>query len=206
MLSHEQLVERVLARIDRARLSGIERRFPGHPFAKYFDVDRWVNVNIARAKLLGLHVASPDTGLGQRRVLDLGAGFGYFLLVCRELGHVVQGVDLPDPLYQAVTELLDVPVVAHRIEPGAPLPVAPPYDVVTAHMVCFNGHRSRSLWGARDWGAFLDQLVGATLHLELNRELDGTLFPRGVAELFGDRGAVITGHHVVFARVRPARR
>lgn len=197
---HDILEERVLARIDRGKLAELEREFAGHPFAKYFDVDRWVRVNVARARLIELHVGRP------RRILDLGAGFGYFLLVCRELGHHVQGVDLHDPLYAAVTELLGVPVARHRIEPSKPVPFPMPADIVTAHMVCFNGHGSRSLWGSRDWGMFLDAFVGTTLHLELNREPDGTLFPRGVAELFGDRGAVITQHHVVFAHVRPAAR
>jgi hypothetical protein len=195
------LAERSLAQIDRAKLGALEGRFRGHPFAKYFDAERWVRVNVARALLLELD-AGPS-----RRVVDLGTGFGYFLLVCRVLGHEVQGVDLADPVYGAVTELLGVPVVHHRIEPRWPLPslaLASP-DVVTAHMVCFNGHGTRSLWGVRDWSTFLNAFNGATLHLELNREPDGMLFPRGVAELFGDRGAVIARHHVVFGCVRPPR-
>jgi SAM-dependent methyltransferase len=196
----DMLAERVLARIDRAKLAELARKFAGHPFEKYFDVERWVRVNVARARLLELHQSQ------RRTVLDLGAGFGYFLLVCRELGHDVQGVDLHDPLYVAVTELLGVPVAHHRIEASKPLPFPSSADVVTAHMVCFNGHGSRSLWGVRDWTMFLERFVGTTLHLELNRERDGTLYPRGVAELFGDRGAVITQHHVVFAHVRAGAR
>ncbi len=208
MLKREQLVGRVLDRIDKVGLAALKRQFDGHSSAKYFDAGRWVTTNVARAELLGLFEGRP------RRVLDLGAGFGYFLLVCRELGHETIGVDLPDPLYQAVTKLLGVTVVGHSIEPGSILPgsilpstseIEPPFDVVTAHMVCFNGHCSKALWGVREWSSFLDPFIGATLHLELNRERDGTLFPRGVAELFGDRGAMITGHHVVFPRVRPPR-
>lgn len=202
MLTREELAKRVLARIDRTALAALEQGFRGNPFAKYFDVERWVATNVARAELLGLLDGR------RRRVLDLGAGFGYFLLVCRELGHDAIGVDLPDPLYQAVTKLLRVPVIEHRVAPASILPADDGdarFDVVTAHMVCFNGHNTPNLWGARDWACFLDTFVGATLHLELNRERDGTLYPPGVAELFGDRGAIITGHHVVFPRVRPPR-
>ncbi len=198
----EVLAERVLERIDRAGLAELARKYARHSFAKYFDAERWVRVNVARARLLELHDVSRP-----RRVLDLGAGFGYFLLVCRELGHDVQGVDIADPLYAEVTALLGVPVAEHRIEARHPLPsgLSPAPDVVTAHMVCFNGHGTRSLWGARDWSTFLNSFKGATLHLELNREPDGTMYPRGVAELFTERGAVITQHHVVFPRVRPPR-
>jgi len=196
VLTRGELVQRVLAGIDRAELAAIERRFARHGFAKYFDVERWVRINAARAQLLGL-----DDGR-RRYVLDLGAGFGYFLLVCRELGHDVQGVDLPNPIYQAVTKALGVPIVEQGIEPRSSLPVSPPYDVVTAHMVCFNGHGTAALWGTREWTPFLNRVIGATLHLELNREKDGTLFPPRVAELFGDRGAVINGRHVIFSRVR----
>jgi len=196
----EELVQRVLARIDRGALEHLERRFREHPFAKYFDAERWVRVNVSRVLLIELDVGP------SRTVVDLGTGFGYFLLVCRELGHEVQGVDLDEPVYRAVTELLGIPVAHHRIEPQRPVPsLASPLDVVTAHMVCFNGHGTPSLWRAREWSTFLNAFIGATLHLELNRETDGTLYPRGVAELFGDRGAMIARHHIFFGQVRPPR-
>lgn len=196
----KRLVEQALAPIDRVRFGAIAQQFAAHPFAKYLQLEQWMTINVERAIRVGLHRGR------SRHVLDLGCGCGYFLHVCRLFGHNVQGVDLADPFYQAVTSLLQVPVIEHRIEPGTPLPVPPPYDVVTAHMICFNGHRTRSLWGARDWERFLDPLVGATVQLQLNRELDGTMYPRGVAELFGERGGVITAEHVVFERVRPAPR
>lgn len=198
-MTADEIVERARAAVDLEQLAELARQWPRHGFAKYFDDTRWLRVNAQRALLLRLHDGPP------RRVVDLGAGFGYFLLVARVLGHDVVGIDLPSPLYQAVTALMGVPVVTHRIEPRAPLPAelaSERFDVVTAHMVCFNGHGTRALWGRRDWTTFLNPFIGATLHLELNRERDGALFPRGVAELFGERGAIITGRHVVFPRVR----
>lgn len=196
MTTHE-IAERALAAVDRDRFAALQAKYVGNSFAKYLDLEYWILVNVRRAQLLGL-----DNGV-QRRVVDLGCGCGYFLHVCRLLGHDVQGVDWPKPIYKDVAQLLGVPVLEHRIDPSSLPPIPPPYDVVTAHMVCFNGHNTRSLWGARDWAVFLDRFVGATLHLELNRESDGTVFPRGVAELFGERGGVIVGRNVVFRRVGP---
>lgn len=199
----DDLLHRVRSAIDVEALAAIEQREGTRTGrAKYFDVGKWLRVNVQRALMIGLHEGPP------RRVVDLGAGFGYFVVVARVLGHDAIGVDLPVPLYRDVTSALRVPIVEHRIEPRAPLPpslASQRWDVVTAHMVCFNGHTSDRLWGVREWTTFLNAFVGSTLHLELNREPDGTIFPRGVAELFGDRGGVITARHVLFPSVRGPR-
>src|SRR5262245_42679178 len=52
-------------------------------FIKYFDVARFVRVNVERARRLGL-----DKCRG-RRILDVGCGFGYFMRVCDYYGHSV---------------------------------------------------------------------------------------------------------------------
>lgn len=194
------LVDRVMARIDCAKLAAVAQRWDGNPFAKYFDPGVWVSINVERAMAIGLD-RSP-----RRRVIDMGCGFGYFLLVARELGHDAIGVDLPEPLYQEARRALGVQhlVTEASIDATQPLPVRPRSgDVVTAHMICFNGHGTRSLWGVANWTSFLDQCVGAQLHLQLNAERDGTMYPQGVAELFGRRGGIIAERHVVFRRVKP---
>lgn len=196
MLTRDALVSKVIRRIDHRQLAKIQQRYVGHGYGKYFDVEHWVRVNVMRASRMRLHMGPP------RRVLDLGAGFGYFLAVCRELEHDVLGIDDAEPIYQEASAAIGVPVLVAPIEAGKPLPVPPPYDVVTAHMICFNNHNTPGLWGVREWRHLLDQLIGATVDLELNIELDGTIFPSGVAELFRSYGATITGARVWFPRVR----
>lgn len=173
---------------------------------KYLALEYWIEVSIGRAHRLGL-----DTGQ-RRRVLDLGCGCGYFLYVCKLLGHDVLGLDCPEPraMYTEVRELLGVPWVAHEIRPFVPLPALGPFDVVTAHMVCFNGHRTwqhgdapsvepPNLWGPTEWSWLFEQVAAPVWHLELNDEQDGTLFPPGLREFFLDRGAKIDGHRVLIA-------
>ncbi len=138
-------------------------------------------------------------------MLDLGCGAGYFLSICKLLGHEVLGVDVPNfGMYSELTALLGVPVVQHRIEPLQPLPITGQWDVMTAHMVTFNGH-CVSPWGADEWRFLLDDVNARWVSLELNRETDGSLFTDELRELFVQRGAVLQDHTVVLDRERPAR-
>lgn len=188
----------MLAAIDRDAFAAIAERFRDDKFAKYLDLPLWLHKNVQRAQRLGLDRSVP------RRVLDLGCGCGYFLHVCRMLGHEVCGVDWYEPgsLFDEMRKLLDVPVAQYRIEAGLPIPGAGAAEVVTAHMITFNGHCEQP-WGRDEWAWFLDQFQpGAMIGLEMNREPDGIMYQRGVAELFGERGGVISERHVVFSKLR----
>lgn len=171
---------------------------------KYLDLEYWIGIGVERVFRLGL-----DTG-PRRRILDLGCGAGYFLYVCKLFGHDVLGLDVPEErsMYTEIRELLGIPWIAHEIKPMEPLPQMGRFDVVTAHMVCFNGHRTWQPgdampreplipWSAREWACLLDQVPGAVVHLELNAEQDGTLFPPGLREFFVARGATIVEHQVL---------
>lgn len=186
--------------IDREAFAALAARYQGSESAKYLDIEMWLEKNRARAKRLGIG------GRPSRRVLDLGSGCGYFLHVCREIGHDARGIDWFEAggIFDAVTSFLGVPVQQHRIVAGVPIPGAADAEVVTAHMICFNGHGG-DVWGRDEWAWFLDQFTpGAVVGLEMNRERDGIMYQRGVAELFGQRGGVIENQHVVFSRLRSA--
>lgn len=185
-------VERILATIDADRFADIASRYRDHGFAKYLDLPKWIERNLRRVQRLKL-----DKGI-RRRVLDVGCGCGYFLYICKLLGHEVMGIDLPgEAMYQEITGMLGVPVVEAKVEPFQPLPDLGTFDVVTAHMICFNGHRTDNVWGVDEWRYFLDGLGAATVCLDFNREPDGRTFTSGLERFFAQRGAHIAGYRVI---------
>jgi SAM-dependent methyltransferase len=195
------LLDRAHAAIDRDRFAAIAERYGTTPTGierreKYLGLDYWLEVNVRRAERLGLHIGPP------RRVLDLGCGCGYFLLVCRLAGHEVLGVDRAErrSLFTEMRDLLGVPWAPHAITVGEPLPALGRFDVVTAHMVTFNGHRAPNLWGPAEWSWLLGELDAPRVYLELNREPDGTVYPPGLRAYFESLGAVIDEHRVLIDR------
>ncbi len=176
---------------------------PGDAWPKYLDIERWMATNLQRVRDLGL-----DLG-GHKRVLDLGCGTGYFLYICRYFGHEILGLDLDMPGFSDMLALLGIPRVVWRIEPFVPLPdLGQKFDVITAHMICFNGHKSDKLWGSAEWQFFLDDLKRhlkprGTVLFDLNRELDGTNYTPELKAYFEARGAEVFTQRV---RFRPQRR
>lgn len=175
---------------------------PGDAWPKYLDIDRWMATNLQRVRDLGL-----DLG-GHKRVLDIGCGTGYFLYICRYFGHEILGLDLDMPGFSDMLELLGVPRVVWRIEPFTPLPdLGKKFDVITAHMICFNGHKSEKLWGIAEWEFFLEDLKRhlkprGTVLFDLNREFDGTNYTPELKAYFESRGAEVFTQRV---RFRPQR-
>ena len=95
-------------------------------------------------------------------------------------------------------ELLGVKRKIWRIEAFQPLPdLGPKFDVIAAHMICFNGHKSDKLWKIPEWEFFLDDLAatiskpGGQVCLELNREYDDSLYTPELKDYFEARGAEI---------------
>jgi cyclopropane fatty-acyl-phospholipid synthase-like methyltransferase len=125
-----------------------------------------------RAIELGLDKANSAS------VLDLGCGAGYFLYCCKFLGHQVHGIDQPGyDFYTDMIDCLGLSRTSQRIEAFTPLPpFETRFDVVTAHQICFNGHRTNSLWGVEEWQFFLNDLEtnvlndGGIVALEFNEE------------------------------------
>lgn len=165
---------------------------------KYLDLQRWIDVNLRRAGNAGL------MGQGRpRRVLDLGCGCGYFVHIARLLGHTALGVDRkdhPDSVFTQMRKLLKVPCITHDITPDSPPPVEGRWDVVTAHMVCFNGHRTDRVWDAADWAKLFAAIDAPLWVMELNAEPDGTIFTPDLRGFFEAEGGTISGSHVVIHR------
>ncbi len=202
--------ERIIAGIDRRQFEVIRARHgvpePGEAPEKYLELRKWVEANIRRVRALEL-----DFGV-RRRVLDIGCGAGYFLYICKWLGHEVLGLDIDEsPMFTDLTKLLGVPRVIWRIERYVPLPdLGAPFDVVTAHMICFNDHKTDHVWGPAEWEFFLADLrqhlrAGGRIHLEFNREFDGTWYTAELRDYFASRGAAIDQHRVTLTAEGVAR-
>jgi SAM-dependent methyltransferase len=152
---------RLLDNLDWSQFQKLREQYPYRPGSpqinRFEDIVYWIDINVERAQDLWLDRASP------LRILDLGAGAGYFLYVCKYFGHDVLGFDTDDdPLFRATTELLGVSRSVGRIQRQAPLPdLGRKFDLVTAHRICF--HRIGKVrdgveWSTADWKFFIDDI------------------------------------------------
>jgi SAM-dependent methyltransferase len=194
---------RITQMIDREKFQQIYDRYamhdPGDEWPKYLEIELWMEINLRRVRDLGL-----DLG-GRKRVLDIGCGTGYFLYINQYLGHDVLGLDLDEePGFREMIDLLGVKRKIWRVQAFQPLPdLGPKFDVIAAHMICFNGHKSDKLWQIPEWEFFLDDLAKhltrrGRVWLELNQEYDGTFYTPELKEFFEKRGAKIDEHKIIF--------
>jgi len=192
----------VMKLVDLEKLEELKKRHfreenTVHP-PKYLKFEEWVPKNLRRARDAGITPAPP-----KRKVLDIGSGVGWFLLVARAMGHEVVGLDIEgDPVYRDMMALLEIPRVIHAIQPYQPLPAEiQGLDLVSAHMTCFNRYRDKRHWGPDEWSFFLKDLrsrlnPGATIVLELNPRPDGSPMAPDVRRWFQSEGG-----RVIFGRV-----
>src|SRR5216110_4075907 len=80
----------MLAKIDNERAREIKQRYANSTagYAKYANIEPWLQLNRERVQDLNLHRSVP------KRVLDLGCGGGFFLFILKNLGHSVVGLDV----------------------------------------------------------------------------------------------------------------
>jgi len=185
--THPISSRRILGTLDRAELERLRQHYPYRPNARrinaYEDAAYWISVNVERAQDLWLDRAPP------LRIFDLGCGAGYFLYVCRLLGHKGVGLDTDEePLFQGTTALLNVRRVISRIEARVPLPdLGEKFDLVTGHRVCFhritrNEKGQWVEWTPRDWEFFIQNIrsrfleTNGRLLLEFHPRSNGTSF------------------------------
>jgi SAM-dependent methyltransferase len=195
--------ERLTPAVDWARMTELKDRFKdpaqfpdyhrpaGH--YKYFTYDQYLVRNAERLLRLGLEHGPP------KKVLDLGCGFGYFLLCCKVSGHSVTGLDLSVEMYDRVLEVLAIPKFVHRIEPFEALPLIPggPFDLVTAYEINFDIVGDGG-WTVPQWDWFLRDLArqmtdDAQLMLKFNDKHGVPILQGPVLDYFIRLGAEIDG-------------
>ncbi len=205
--THPVNSRQILASLYSLEFERIRERYPYRPNP------RRVKKFIKRAQDLWLDRSPP------LRILDLGCGAGYFLYVCRLLGHEGIGLDTDDePLYRETIALLNVPRVVSRIDAQVPLPdLGQWFDLVTATRVCFHLKGWPEIvpgneWSPADWMFFINDIrtrllkPEGRLYLEFNPRPDASpFFTPQLRECFLAQGARIFRSKALFA-ADPARR
>jgi cyclopropane fatty-acyl-phospholipid synthase-like methyltransferase len=191
------------ATLDQAKFQEViaKHASEGYDSYKYFDKQHWLRSKMMRVIELGLD-KSPHAS-----VLDLGCGAGYFLYCCKYLGHSVHGMDLPDyEFYRDMIALFGIPRTGFRIEAHRSLPqLGKRFDVITAHQICFNGHKTDGLWDVDEWDFFLGELEenylnpGGTIALEFNEEPTIGFYTKDVRRYFESRSARIFRGRVILS-------
>ena len=197
------LAARADAAIDQSKFGDVIARHSseGYDSYKYFDKQLWLRSKMMRVVELGLDKSAPSS------VLDLGCGAGYFLYCCKYLGHSVHGLDLPDyEFYRDMIALFGISRTGFRIEPRQSLPfLSKRFDVITAHQICFNGHKTENLWGVDEWDFFLNDLEenhlnpGGMIALEFNEEPSIGFYTKEVRKYFESRSTRIFRGRVIIS-------
>jgi SAM-dependent methyltransferase len=195
------------AALDQAQFQEViaKHASEGYDSYKYFDKQHWLRSKMMRVIELGLD-KSPHAS-----VLDLGCGAGYFLYCCKYLGHSVHGMDLPDyEFYRDMIALFGISRTGFRIEAHRSLPqLGKRFDVITAHQICFNGHKTDGLWDVDEWDFFLGELEenylspGGTIALEFNKEPAIGFYTRDVRRYFESRSARLFRGRVILSPEKP---
>jgi hypothetical protein len=162
-------VKKRLASLNKYKVSN-----PGESFEKYLDSNFWICETLIRAYNLNLH-KSPR----KLRILDIGTGFGYFPFICNYYGHIAESIDMGNnKLYNSTILALDVVRYDQKIQAYTKINLNKKYDLITAFMICFNGHKSSDLWHIKEWDFFLESLEennllsGGKVFLSFNEESD----------------------------------
>jgi SAM-dependent methyltransferase len=191
-----------LAKIDTARLREIQKRHAGSDvrYAKYAEVEHWLEINLPRVQELKLDRSEP------KQILDLGCGGGFFLFLAKQFGHSCVGLDVGDyPLSNELITLFGIDRLTWRIRAFEPLPnFGRQFDLITAFSAAFNRSADETRgWTVDEWEFFLNDLDrhlkrGSRTLLEINSGKDKRYYPAEVREFFRKRGARVDGERVYF--------
>ena len=192
----------LLDRLDQKRIQEIEARYANSAIqvSKYARVEPWMKTNIERVQDLHLHRTKPPLD-----ILDLGCGGGYFLYICRQLGHRPLGLDIDwFPLYTELIDLFQVERRIWQIKAFEPLPeLGRPFDWITAFSTGFNRKPDKKLWGPPEWEFFLNDLKrylkpGGHIFIGLNPGQGGWYYTDELRDFFLTRGASVERERVFF--------
>lgn len=144
--------------VNSIRLAAVDKVHAQHRdstdgYTKYFhDLDWHIDYVVEEAIQAGLVDVSP------KRVLDIGCGPGYFLYALRQFGHDVVGLDVDwTGIFNDLVKELRIPRIVHAVEAFKPMPdLGAPFDVITALGIVFDMHRTKDIWGPKQWEFFLN--------------------------------------------------
>lgn len=178
----EQLYSELTRTLDIGRLNDLRRRLRESTFDVVEACDYEVKLRIAILKAL---IARLDQTRPQR-ILDIGSGGGYFVAVCRHLGHEAVGTEVPvatlsrdvQLAYDVLGSVLHCPC-DHRLVVRAfePIQLDARFDLINAHKICFNGFRRPNEWSVPEWRYFVNDARrhlsdNGRIQLELNENVD----------------------------------
>jgi SAM-dependent methyltransferase len=184
----DRITGSILASIDRDEFNRRFRDDPaltelhGRGSSKYIDLEYWMRENVDRYVRHALH-RPPG------RVLDVGCGSGFFLVVCRHMGRRALGVDWDiDPLYGGQTAFFGVERIPHQVRPGDFLPsLDGRFALVTSFMTGFNHDPStQRTWATEEWIGYFDAArrilePRGRVFVHFNR-YNGELYPRDLPD------------------------
>jgi SAM-dependent methyltransferase len=177
----DRIYAQLLPKIDRVRLNRLRKchRRSSIELREASDYEVKLRIAILKALMTGLHQSRA------LRILDLGSGGGYFVAVCRHLGHTAEGTEVPTFRLDAATTETYAELGSalrfecdHRllIERGKALGLTATYDLITAHRICFNEQLRPSEWTRPEWRYFVEDVCnhivpGGRLILELRENV-----------------------------------
>ncbi len=137
----------------------------------YLDIARYLAIKAHHVVELRLDRASP------LKILDLATGGGHFPFLAKQYGHEVIGIDLNIPIYAKILGLYSVERIAQPIIRMQRMPVAGPFDVITALRPMFNrslGDPTHRFWTIDEWIWFIEYLCSllrypGRIYFSLNR-------------------------------------
>ena len=126
---------------------------------KYFHTHVWVKEALRRWEALDRAV--PTLVNPNLKVLDIGAGFGYFSIVGKEYtgSDQIELSDVPNPMHDAVTSSLGLSKHTLEVCELTPMPLKGRYDLVTAYRIVFDGG-----WGEKEYRFFLRDIRDSLLN------------------------------------------
>ncbi|MDA8543969.1 class I SAM-dependent methyltransferase [Gammaproteobacteria bacterium] len=128
---------------------------PGKLPEKYLDYSFWIFENLLRVFDLELYRKK------DLKILDIGCGPGYFIYIANYFGNYAKGLDLPsNEIYNLLVKELSLYRDIKEIKKSESLNLEEnkSFDLITAFMVCFDGHGTNQSWKKIDWMFFIDDI------------------------------------------------
>jgi hypothetical protein len=176
----ERLFAKIEAAIDHVGLRRLRTQMREMPdLEELSNHGRGLRIAIVKAFVMGLHIEQ------RLRILDIGRGAGYFVTVCRYLGHTCDGTEVPIDHLPPQTAAVYAKITAalgHRdeqrllIEAHRPLALKGTYELINAQRICFNAHFEPTEWSVPQWKFFIEDArrflaSGGRIALELNENV-----------------------------------